>query len=231
MIRLKTLLHWIAVLGIAPTLCVPGVAWADGQDFDNLVQNVRACGKWVVRLEDFGKEKMRDYFDYVPRSLQSNFTLLTKPSTVYRFDPSNNTFRMSFVYPDPEGNVVLRIAFGRYKQKGKKLKLRFNGSNQAQAGITVMEAAFADIAANTILAERDVVALIPYADIRAKKVRFKGRVRRANKTDSGGNSRAQLRMKMKARVKYDIQFENNSEFADKFDEDGVLKLRMRTKDC
>ncbi len=40
-----------------------------------------------------------------------------------------------------------------------------------------------------------------------------------------------LKAKYKTRLTYDIQYINNSEFADTFDAKGVFKLRSKSKDC
>lgn len=220
-------------LVVAAALVHTALPASAGQDFESNVGPILACGKWVFKIEDFGKEKMRNYFDYVPENRQALFTQIVKPNGRFFFN-LDDTFSMNLIYPSASGTTVLQRLFGNYTQKGKKLKLRLNNRSftaPTNQGIVGLEAVFAELVSNQILGDRDVVTEVPYVKVRQNKVRFKGRVKRANKVDGSGNSLAQLKMKMKARLYYDMRFMNTSEFADRFDGKGVFKMRFRTKDC
>ena len=239
LIRRKTHLLAAVVLALAGTTQYAAPA-AAGEDFESVVSNIRACGKWVFKLHDFGKNKIRNYTDYVPPNLQSNFPagFPTKSNGLFEFDPTDNTFVITFFYPDQQGNITLATVgsliprvLGTYKQNGKKLKLQMNGTGSPNPGVDVMAEIFRNLVANHLFGDRQLTSDLPFATIRESKVRFKGRVKDANKIDIAGNSRAQLRMKMKSRLIYDIRFMTNSDEPDQFGVAGVFKMRFRTKDC
>jgi hypothetical protein len=226
--RTKALTGAAALLLVGTTgLSRPASA---GNEFETTAL-VRACGKWVLELKDFGKEKIRDYNDYVPESFKVTQNRL-KPTVDFFFNfPGPGNFLMDFVYPDPTlvpnpqnpTNVnVRRSAVGAFKQKGKKLKLRLNAPGSTPVGIEPLQDAFADLVAFHLLGDRDLVVDVPFVDIRENKVRFKGRVNK---------DLDEIRMKMKAKLFYDIRFMNQSEVADRFGARGVFKARLKTKDC
>ncbi len=89
------------------------------------------------------------------------------------------------------------------------------------AGVAELEGAFADLSENKLFGMRALVTDIPFVNLKEKKVKFKGRIKKNNR----------LKAKFKARLKYDIQFMNDSEFADRFGASGVFKLRSGSGDC
>jgi hypothetical protein len=172
------------------------------------------CGEWRLRLADFGKQKIRDYNAYVPENFQSTPGRL-QPSVTISF-PTNESFDLTAEYPDQLGETVTQNAApaGTYKQKGKKLKFSPNA-----AGVVLLEAIFADLSSNVLFGDRARVADVPFVEL--GKLKFKGRIKKNNR----------LKLKLNSRLKYDIQYLNNSEYADRFDTPGVLKLRADTKQC
>jgi hypothetical protein len=214
------------LLAVVPLLSSPAAA---GQDEFETLAVIQACGKWVLDIKDFGKEKVRDYNDYVPPALLTS-PGRRKPSANFLFNGSANpvfglapgAFLMDVVYPNASNQNVTRSAVGSFKQKGKKLKLRLNDPGSAQPGIEPVQATFADLVSFHLLGDRALVVDVPFVDIRESKVRFKGRVNK---------DLDEIRMKMKARLFYDIRFMNTSEFADRFGGKGVFKARLKTKDC
>ena len=178
-------------------------------------KNIVACGKWVLKLADFGKLKTSNYNEYVPENFQSS-TGRIQPSVSVSFQ--EETFSLVIVYPDQQGTNVAQLAIpgGTYTQKGKRLKFELNAE-----GATAMENLFSDLSANLLFGKLDRVADVPYVELRDKTVRFKGRIRNDNR----------LKLKFKTRLKYDIQYTNDALYADRFDTPGVLKLRAKSKNC
>lgn len=185
-------------------------------------QIIISCGQWVLKLDDFGKLKIRDYNEYIPENLQQtpegiqpDFTFLFGPLGFF-LDP--NEFFMQVNYPDQLGEPLdeaLTIR-GTYQQKGRKLKFEL-----LEAGVTTLQDVFAELSENKLFGKRALVTDIPYVKIREDTVKFKGRIR-----DNGD-----LKAKFKMRMKYDIQYEGGSEFADKVDAPGVFKLRSHSRKC
>ncbi len=206
-----------AGLLVAAVALSSGPVWAQ----DVAGEQLQSCGKWVLKLTDFGKLKIRDYNDYVPENFQQAPGRL-KPTFSFFFGPlvfpllGPDEFAMSFFYPDQQGMTVLRIVTGSYTQKGKKLEFQMD-----TAGVDELEAAFADLGENVLFGERELVTDIPFVSRRLKTTKFKGRIKKNNR----------LKAKLKTRLEYDIQFVDDSEFPDRFSAKGVFKLRSRSRDC
>ena len=202
-----------AGLLVAAVTLSSGPVWAGGGGGNPIAgENLQSCGKWVLRLEDFGKLKIRDYNSYVPENFQRTPGRL-KPTVTFLF--LADTFSMVFGYLDQQGMVVLRAVTGSYTQKGKRLKFTLDA-----AGVDALEDTFADLAENMLFGERALVTDIPFVNLDMKK--FKGRIKKNNRFKVKFNTR---------RLEYDIQFVGGSEFPDKFSAKGVFKLRSRSKDC
>ena len=206
---------------------------------------IQSCGNWVLKLRDFGKYKVNDYGAYVPPNFQIDPALQAQPSVTFYFLDETNFF-MQFNFPDEKGQPVgptggflpgLNV-FGRYSQNGRKLKFF-----PTTAGFDVLAETFADLSENTLFGdeERQLVIQIPFARItNPNELRFKGTLKdklgalrspKCDLTAAAGECPTELKVKFKARMFYDIQFENNSESADIFGADGRLKLRMQTGKC
>jgi hypothetical protein len=187
------------------------------------------CGKWVLKLRDFGKMKLANYNSYVPEQFQSREGTV---SQLFQFGTTGNPnlgageFSMFVNFPDQMGvystaNFGFGIAVrGTYNQRGKKVNFF-----PTAAGIVALEQFFGAFGENTLFGDpkRQLVVSIPYSEItNPDALRFKGRVK------DGGD---RLKVKFKAKMLYDIQFENGSEFADIFNAKGRFKLRADSNKC
>ncbi len=178
---------------------------------------IETCGKWVMKLRDFGKLKLGDYNFYIPERYQ------TVPGTdtvsmTYAFGPT--TFTIFIGIPDQLGVEQALVVNGTYEQRGSKVNFQPDG-----AGIAVLAAIYADLSENFLFGDpnRQLVVNVPFAEItNPDKLRFKGRVK------SKGN---RLKVKFKADTLYDIQFQNNSENPDVFNAKGRFKLRADSGKC
>jgi hypothetical protein len=130
-------------LASGPADAAPNIA---GTSFDT-------CGKWIDKLRDFGKFKIRNYNDYIPLNFQAP-TPYDVPRVRIEFGDGSGTgvdglcaagtscFRMQFYFTDemgvwwevsasgapvmlPGGGLVpfTEEAFGSYNQKGKNVKM------------------------------------------------------------------------------------------------------------
>jgi hypothetical protein len=206
---------------------------------------IESCGNWVLKLRDFGKFKVNNYGAYVPPNFQMDPALMAKPSVAFYF-LDDKSFFMQFNYPDQQGQATGPTGgflpgfnvFGRYSQNGRKLKFFPNA-----AGFGVLEETFANLSENTLFGneERQLVTDVPFARItNPDNLRFKGTLKdrvgalrssRCDLTAQAGECPTELKVKFKAKMFYDIQYENNSENADIFGAKGRLKLRMQTGKC
>jgi hypothetical protein len=207
---------------------------------------ITSCGNWVLKLRDFGKYKVGNYGAYVPPNFSIDPALQTKPSVTFYFLNDTN-FLMQFNFPDQQGQPVAPTGgflpglnvFGRYSQNGRKLKFF-----PTAASFDVLAETFADLSENTLFGdeERQLVTKISFVRItNTDNLRFKGTLQdrlgalRSPKCDVStavpGACPAELKVKFKAKTFYDIQFENNTEFADIFGATGRLKLRLQTRKC
>ena len=204
-----------AVLAAALVLS-SGTAVAGGNGgVDNPIEGslIDTCGHWIVKLDDFGKRKLNDYNSYVPENLQTVDGPI-RPRTTFAFGPDN--FVMLFSYPSIEGVLTNRAVTGTYAQNGRKLKLALDA-----AGVAALEATFIDLTENLLFGQRELVTDVTFAQQRKpNKMKWKGRVR--------GDG---LKMKFKAEMVYDIQFQNQSEYPDTFGASGRLKWRATTEQC
>lgn len=178
-------------------------------------KSLSACGKWVLKLADFGKLKTSNYNEYVPENLQQTPGIL-EPSVAISFQAE--TFTLVVTYPDQQGTTVAQVAIpaGTYTQDGKRLKFKLSTE-----GTAAMESIFADLSENLLFGRRALVTDIPYAQLRDKTVKFKGRIR----------SKDRLKLKFKTRLEYDIQYTNDAAIPDRFSAPGVLKLRAKSQEC
>ncbi|MEE2674814.1 MAG: hypothetical protein VX466_13515 [Myxococcota bacterium] len=212
------LLAAVTILASSPAAAIEPVG---GQVFTS-------CGKWVLKLHDFGKLKIRDYNEYVPENLQQTPEGL-QPTVRFFFGPQviggfinidldADEFAMTVVYPDQQGDNVVQIIrdAGTFKQKGRKLKFEL-----LEPGVDGLQAIFADLGENKLFGERALVTDIPYVNLRENTLKFKGRIK------NGGRFKA----KFKTRVKYDIQYLSGSIDADTVDAKGVFKLRSDSRKC
>ncbi len=174
-----------------------------------------ACGKYVVKLRDFGKLKIKDYNLYVPENLRANPGSTDIPTFQVRFI-DDVQFLMIAAYPDvvndplnPQ-NVAVLIQ-GDYTKKGNRLKFF-----PTSASLLTIGDFYAGLGENVLFGARQLVTDIPYTELR--KIRFKGRIQKRGQ---------RIKLKWKANMGYDIQFMNNSEFADIFGAKGRFKLRAK----
>ena len=223
MIGLKALsagIRVIAAVGVVALIFSAGSAQAGLGSGDSFT----VCGKWVLKMRDFGKIRVNDYNSWVPVNFQRLLGTegdVIRPELLFFF---NSPTRYTVVYTviDQMGNPVNPpfgfILVGDYEQNGKKLKFSVDASALAALGDT-----FAETAVNSLFGDRSLVTDIPFTTVRnPDNLRFKGRLK------SNGD---RLKVKFKANMLYDIQFMNNSEFADIFDAKGRLKLRADSKRC
>jgi hypothetical protein len=212
-VRLKNRIRIAAGLLVATVALSSNPAWAVD---DVAGETIQSCGKWVLKLVDFGKLKIRNYNGYVPDNFQTTEGRL-KPSVFFVFGPAGtDTFNMAFIYPDQQGMNVFRSVTGSYTHKGKKLKFKLDAD-----GVAALEETFADLGENKLFGKRALVTDIPFVNLKESSVKFKGRIKNSGR----------FKAKLKTRLKYDIQYVTNSEFADRFDAKGVFKLRSKSKDC
>lgn len=201
-----------ASLLIAALALAGSPAWAGGGG--NTPPTSRACGKFVMKLHNFGKRKLRDYNSYVPEIYQADPGTRLKPAVVvFFFD--DGTFTMGIPYPTQTGELTTRIVTGTYTRDGKKLKFKLDAAGEAELGL-----AFSDLSENDLFGDLERVTDIPYVDIKLGSMKFKGKI--------NGNG---LKIKFKTDLKYDIQYQNNSENADQFNLKGRFKLRAKGSDC
>ena len=181
-------------------------------------RTILACGEFVVKLRDFGKLTVNDYNRYVPPNFQTTPGRMT-PTFTFVFSPAPaDTFVMAFSYPGQLGNTMGAFVTGTYRQRGKKLNFEVNDN-----GAAALETTFRNMGDNMLFGARALVTDIPYALLNNRnKMRFKGRIK------NGGDN---LKVKFKARMLYDIQFETASEYPDVFNAGGTFKLRAQTKKC
>lgn len=198
-------------------------------------EQISVCGKWVLKLRDYGKIKVKDYYSWVPQNFQQlrqdedplNAPLVgdtVTPEILFVFN-TPSTFSMLYNILDQQGKPIQPQVFGfrfllggDYTQKGRKLRFEVN-----PASILSLEDTFAVTAVNSLFGNRDLVTDIPFATItNPNRLRFKGRI------NGDGD---ELKVKFNASMLYDIQYLNDSEFADIFDAEGRMKLRARTKTC
>lgn len=219
-IRSKTGVRAAALCLLVTTALLGGSARAgtapgfplDGQSFE-------VCGKWIVKLRDFGKLKVNDYNAYVPPNFQTVAgTYTPRINVFFGLISGPGTWFMTVSYPDQMGVVGQVVVSGIYRQRGKKINLDVD-----QAGLTGLATIFAELGDNWLFGSRALVTDIPFSMVtNPNKLRFKGRLKK------GGDH---LKLKFDAKVLYDIQFENNSEYADIFNARGHLKLRADSRKC
>lgn len=209
----------VALLAAALTLASgPAVAGTGGGGNSVAGETFVVCGKFVLKLRDFGKYKVNDYNNYIPPNFQTTPGHFT-PTFTFVFSPApSESFVMAFSYPDEMGNSLGAFVTGTYRQRGKKLNFEVNDN-----GASVIATLFRNFSQFTLFGERAVVADVPYAMLtNQNKLRFKGRLK-----DGGDN----LKVKFKGKMLYDIQYDNLSEYADQFNVSGRIKLRAQSKKC
>lgn len=205
-----------AALALAGLLVLgSGVAHAGNGGGGNPLEGsaIQTCGHWILKLRDFGKQKLNDYNQYVPE----NFETTPDPiRPVVTFSFGADTFVMIIQYPNNFGVTLTRLVNGTYAQNGRKLKFRLD-----PVGVTALEGVFSELAEFTLLGKRELITDVTFAQLRSpNKMKFKGRVK--------GNG---IKVKFKGKMLYDIQFEDGSEYPDAFDAAGRFKLRATTKNC
>jgi hypothetical protein len=216
LIRSKQKTRGLALCLVAALTLCSGNAQAGGGGDSVQGQAFEVCGNWVLKLRDFGKEKVNNYNSWVPENFQTS-PGKDVPTMTFAFGATN--FILFLGFPNQQGVPQAFVIQGSYEQKGKKLTFQPNA-----AGIVSLGTIFAELSENTLFGdpERQLVVDIPYQEItNPNNLRFKGRLK-------GGD---RLKVKFKARMLYDIQFRNDSEFADIFNAKGRLKLRVDTRNC
>ena len=202
----------LAIFAAEPALAGSG---GGGNSLDGSL--LVTCGKWVLKLRDFGKLKLGDYNFYVPERYQTTPGVDTVSMT-FLFGPT--TFVVLFEIPNQLGVDQAFVINGTYDQRGNKVKFQPDS-----AGIASLEAIYAELGENYLFGDpkRELVVDIPFAQItNPDDMRFKGRVK------DGGD---RLKVKFKGKMLYDIQFEINSEHADVFNAEGRFKLRADSDKC
>lgn len=209
----------IAAAGIALAAGAAHAGTPSGNPLDG--SSFEVCGKWILKMRDFGKRKVNDYNDYVPPNFQTVPGRLTpRMNFFFGIITGPGTWFMTVDYPDQMGVVSQLVVGGSYRQRGKKLNFEVD-----QAGLGNMALIYAQLAENSLFGDpdRQLVTDIPFSMVtNPNKLRFKGRLKK------GGRH---LKVKFKANLLYDIQFENESEFADVFNAKGRLKLRADSRKC
>jgi hypothetical protein len=215
---------WLVALTLAASPAGAGVGNVQGE-------SIPTCGKLILKLRDFGKIKVKDYNSWVPPNFQTVSGPIT-PLFVFSFLNANN-FLLTYSYPDQQGDTTGNgvFMFGTYKQKGRKLRFELdsaldcNDPSVVCPSIEALANTFAEISENSLFGNRDLVTDIPFVRItNSEKLKFKGRIKgNADPPDD-------IKVKFKAKMLYDIQFKNLSDFADVFDAKGRMKLRARTDD-
>lgn len=207
----------VAACGLALTLLVAGTAQAGSGGGNSLAGTaIETCGKWVLKLRDFGKLKLGNYDFYVPPIYQTPGPETASITFVFQA----TTFAAFIGFPDQMGAAQAFVVNGSYRQRGNKVNFQPDS-----VGVVSLATVFADLSENYLFGDpqRQLVVSIPFAEItNPDDLRFKGRVKK--------NGR-RLKVKFKAKMLYDIQFENNSDQPDIFNAKGRFKLRMDSDKC
>ncbi len=229
-------------------------------------QTLDSCGKWTDKLRDFGKFKINKFNDFIPANFQAPAPYDKPRVRVEFGDGSGtgvdglcdagiSCFRMQFYFTNqmgewwqigsdglpvtfPGGGLVpfTEEAFGSYKQKGRKLKLKLDPA-PGDEGLRRM---LSDTGQLVLFGARDLVAVITGPLVEdpngqtscrlnsgalgfctgvptKKKLRIKARL----------NGSGSLKLKIKSKIRYDI----DSDVADVFDATARLHFKGKGGKC